>query len=89
MVKGKTEENYYSFCRSADECEMNMPEKYEMSPIYFDGKTRRYSCHGLRDTLAEGKHKDVKSCLDIELLNRQLEIEEYIERLREVYGTKS
>ena len=85
MVKNNSDESYYSPCRSALECEMNKLEKYNGSPIYFDGETRRYSCHGLRDTLAEGKH-NVEICPDIEMLNKDLEKNEEILRLKKKYG---
>lgn len=86
MAKGKTESGEYSRCVLAETCKMNKFEKYDINPIYFDSKANRYACHGLRDTLAEGKHIFFSTCWDIEQLNKELKTEEEIDELRNVYG---
>lgn len=88
MVKGRTEVGEYSHCEKAETCKMNKYEKYDINPIFLNSRANRYACHGLRDTITEGGHIFFSTCWDIEQLNKELEREEEIEKLRKIYGTK-
>lgn len=88
ITNSKTDNGEYIMCDSAEDCEMNQFEKYGINPMYFNSKANRYTCHGLRDALSEGKHK-IKTCGQIEQLNKALERDEEIDKIRKVHGNKS
>jgi hypothetical protein len=87
MVK---EKSHYEFCRSVNDCKMYEDNTYGVNPIYFDEKTQRYICHGLRDAQANGRYLDIEDCkYNIKLLNWELNRGKEMQRIREFAKVRS